>query len=52
FIPGVIIASVPYVLMSGEAKKEQFEHQAAGAVRRGQPTEQISEDTVRKEFGE
>jgi hypothetical protein len=51
FIPGVIIASVPYVLMSGELKKEQMEHLAAGSVRRGQPNAQESENVVSKEFG-
>lgn len=51
FIPGVIIASVPYVLISGELKKEQMEHLAAGSVRRGQPNAQESENVVSKEFG-
>ncbi len=51
FMPGVIIASVPYVLQSGEQKKEQIEHQAAGAVRRGQPTESSAEQAIQKEFG-
>lgn len=51
FIPGVIIASVPYVLQSGENKKNQIESQAAGAVRRGQPVAQQSEKLVNKEFG-
>jgi amino acid transporter len=50
FIPGVIIASVPYVLESGELKKEQIENQAAGAARRGQPNSQKSESTLRDEF--
>ena len=50
FIPGVIIASVPYVLESGELKQEQIENQAAGAARRGQPNSQKSESTLRDEF--
>jgi hypothetical protein len=50
FIPGVIIASVPYVLESGELKQEQIENQAAGAARRGQPNTQKSEATLRDEY--
>jgi len=50
FIPGVIIASVPYVLESGELKQEQIENQAAGAARRGQPNSQKSESALRDEF--
>jgi amino acid transporter len=50
FIRGVIIASVPYVLESGELKKEQMEYQAAGAVRRGQPNALRSEQSVHSEF--
>jgi hypothetical protein len=46
----VIIASVPYVLESGELKQEQIENQAAGAARRGQPNSQKSESTLRDEF--
>ncbi len=52
FIPGVIIASVPYVLESAEIKKEQIEHQAAGSVRRAQPNATQSDKSVRDEFGQ
>lgn len=51
FVSGVIIASVPYILESGEQRKSQIENQAAGAVRRGYPTAQQSEESVRKELG-
>lgn len=48
---GVIVASVPYQLESSLAAAERNDHQAAGAVRRGQPSDAIADSTVAQEYG-
>lgn len=48
---GVIVASVPYQLESSLAAAERSDHQAAGAVRRGQPADDVADKIVSKEYG-
>ena len=51
FTPGVIVASVPYQLESSAEVAQRPDYQAAGAVRRGQPTSSKAEEVVQREFG-
>jgi hypothetical protein len=51
FTKGVIVASVPYQMASSTEVGQRADHQAAGAVRRGQPDSQRAEDTIKREFG-
>ncbi|MEY4322317.1 MAG: hypothetical protein RL410_98 [Actinomycetota bacterium] len=51
FTKGVIVASVPYQMASSAEVAQRPEPQAAGAVRRGQPNSQRSDDNVKREFG-
>lgn len=46
FTPGVLLTSVPWQLESSEAAAARIEQQAAGAVRRGEPSSVIAEQVV------
>ena len=48
---GVIVASVPYQLESSLVAAERSDHQAAGAVRRGQPADEVANKVVSQEYG-
>ncbi len=51
FRRGVIVASVPYQLESSIGAAGRGDHQAAGAVRRGQPKDETADHVVAREFG-
>ena len=51
FRRGVIVASVPYQLESSLGSSRSGDHQAAGAVRRGQPKDETADKIVAREFG-
>ncbi len=48
--PGVVVVSVPYQLRSSEALVDRPEIFAAGAVRRGEPTDEEAERVVEEEM--
>jgi len=50
FTPGVVVASVPYQMLSSDGIADKPESQAAGAVRRGQPNEEVSESMIAREY--
>ncbi len=52
FTPGVMVVSVPWQLLSSESVANRPDFVAPGAVRRGEPAPQISEEIVAAEFAE
>ena len=52
FTPGVVVVSVPYQLTSSLRISERPESFGAGAVRRGEPTPEIADEIVAREYEE
>lgn len=46
FTPGVVVVSVPWQLRSSEAAAQEPMHNAAGAVRRGEPPSALADEEV------